>query len=124
MEIIKIKELKSILEDISAKKIFSNSSIEIIEIDLMPDESIPCHVNEKTTLFNIIDGKAILIIDDKKIYHCKHYIKKETKCWDLPEGHEIHKFARNEGFDYVNNFFDYFKEYYKGKIIHWTNFKY
>jgi len=71
MKIVKIKELKSTLEDISAKKIFSSESIEIIEINLMPDESIPCHVNEKTTLFNIIAGKAILTIDNEK-----HYIEK------------------------------------------------
>jgi len=68
MEIIKIKELKSILENISAKKVFSNKSVEIIEIDLMPNESIPCHVNEKTALFNIIAGKAILTVDDEKNY--------------------------------------------------------
>ena len=68
MEIIKIKELKSILENISAKKVFSNKSVEIIEIDLMPNESIPCHVNEKIALFNIIAGKAILTVDDEKNY--------------------------------------------------------
>ena len=71
MEIIKIKELKSILLKISARKIFSNESIEIIEINLLPKEIIPSHVNEKTALFNIIDGMGILTVSNKK-----HYIEK------------------------------------------------
>lgn len=71
MEIIKIKELKSILENISAKKIFSNESVEIIEITLMPEKSIPSHVNNKTALFNIIAGKGTLSVENEK-----HYIEK------------------------------------------------
>lgn len=32
--------------------------------------------------------------------------------------------AHNDGFDDVSQFFEYFSDSYKGKIIHWTNFKY
>jgi len=68
MEIIKIQELKSILENISAKKIFSNEIIEIIEIDLMPKEVIEMHKNDKTALFNIIAGKGIVTVENEKYY--------------------------------------------------------
>ena len=32
--------------------------------------------------------------------------------------------AKKDGFDNLFDFFDYFKKSFKGKIIHWTNFKY
>lgn len=32
--------------------------------------------------------------------------------------------SRNDGFDYVAQFLDYFKEDFVGKIIHWTNLRY
>jgi len=71
MKIIKINELESILENISAKKIFSNKNIEIIEISLLSGENIPKHKNAVTALFNVIDGKGSVIIEDKK-----HYVEK------------------------------------------------
>ncbi len=37
---------------------------------------------------------------------------------------EIEKLAKNDGFDTVEDFFTYFKEDFKGKIIHWTDLKY
>ncbi len=66
MEVIKINELESILENISAKKIFSNNIIEIIEISLLAGEYIPKHKNDVTALFNIIEGKGSVIIENKK----------------------------------------------------------
>ncbi len=68
MEIIKTNELESILETISAKKIFSNKNIEIIEILLLSGEKISIHKNDVTALFNIIEGKGFVIIDSKKYY--------------------------------------------------------
>ena len=68
MEIIKINELKSILKNISAKKIFSNKNIEIIEISLLSGEKISKHKNDVTALFNVIDGKGSVIIENKKYY--------------------------------------------------------
>jgi len=32
--------------------------------------------------------------------------------------------AQNDGFDIIEDFFAYFKEDFKGKIIHWTDLKY
>lgn len=32
--------------------------------------------------------------------------------------------AKNDGFDSINEFFEWFSEDFKGKIIHWTNYKY
>lgn len=36
----------------------------------------------------------------------------------------VEKIADNDGFDSVNDFFDWFPEDFKGKIIHWTDLKY
>lgn len=32
--------------------------------------------------------------------------------------------AKNDGFETINQFFEWFKEDFEGKIIHWTNVKY
>ena len=37
---------------------------------------------------------------------------------------EIEKLSKNDGFDSVKDFFDYFNKNFKGKIIHWTNCRY
>jgi hypothetical protein len=34
------------------------------------------------------------------------------------------KLAQNDGFDTIEDFFDYFNEDFTGKIIHWTDLKY
>lgn len=36
----------------------------------------------------------------------------------------ILQLAQNDGFDTIEDFFAYFNEDFKGKIIHWTNLKY
>lgn len=38
--------------------------------------------------------------------------------------HRIEKLALNDGFESVADFFNYFKEDFTGKIIHWTKLKY
>lgn len=43
--------------------------------------------------------------------------------WQLPTPHII-ELAENDGFDNVHDFLDYFNEDFKGKIIHWTDYKY
>lgn len=53
--------------------------------------------------FNYLD----LIVDDR-----------------LLEINEVEKLAQNDGFDTIEDFFDYFDKYFKGKIIHWTDYKY
>ena len=37
---------------------------------------------------------------------------------------DIISIAQNDGFDNVQDFFAYFNEDFKGKLIHWTNLKY
>lgn len=37
---------------------------------------------------------------------------------------EVQALAINDGFQSVEEFTEYFKEDFKGKLIHWTNFKY
>lgn len=37
---------------------------------------------------------------------------------------DLEKLAINDGFESVEDFFDYFNEDFKGKIIHWTDLKY
>jgi hypothetical protein len=37
---------------------------------------------------------------------------------------EMIRLARNDGFDSVEDFFSFFPEDFKGKIIHWTDLRY
>jgi len=37
---------------------------------------------------------------------------------------EIEKLAINDGFDDINDFFEWFNGDFTGQIIHWTNFRY
>ena len=37
---------------------------------------------------------------------------------------DVEQLAINDGFDSVEDFFDFFNQSFKGKIIHWTKFKY
>lgn len=63
MKVINIKDLPSILDKISAKKVYSDTNIEIIQIELLPNEVIPVHKNKDTALFNIIKGAGVVSID-------------------------------------------------------------
>lgn len=45
------------------------------------------------------------------------------------DGYDLHpdkirQLAQNDGFDTIEDFFTYFNEDFKGKIIHWTDLKY
>jgi hypothetical protein len=37
---------------------------------------------------------------------------------------KLEQFAQNDGFDTIEDFFAYFNEDFKGKIIHWTDLRY
>ena len=37
---------------------------------------------------------------------------------------EVEQFIKNDGFEYSYQFWEWFNEPFKGKIIHWTSFKY
>ena len=65
-----------------------------------------------------------------------YYTDRETLIKDLPPKKavvvgnsrlnqiEIEQLAQNDGFDTIEDFFAYFNDDFKGKIIHWTNLKY
>jgi len=40
------------------------------------------------------------------------------------KNHEVWELARNDGFETLAEFFDWFNQDFSGKIIHWTDFKY
>lgn len=59
------------------------------------------------------------------------YIEIDKRCFDtynvmdkISAFKNIEKLAQNDGFDSVEDFLNYFNGDFKGKIIHWTNFKY
>jgi len=58
-----------------------------------------------------------------------HGLKSDKQAFVAVDGKTLHisdikRLAINDGFDSVDDFFAWFKEDFKGKIIHWTNLKY
>jgi quercetin dioxygenase-like cupin family protein len=67
MEIIKLANLKSILENIEAKKLYTDRNIEIINIAIAPSQSIPTHKNDIPALFTITSGKGKLTANGEEV---------------------------------------------------------
>ena len=61
-----------------------------------------------------LDLQPIVFIDKKFFYH--NLISNDTS--------KMFLLAKNDGFDSIPAFFDYFNKNFKGKIIHWTDLKY
>lgn len=61
-----------------------------------------------TNIANVYNNKIYVVLVDGKS------LTKE----------DVKKLALNDGFDSVKNFFHYFNDNFKGKIIHWTDLKY
>lgn len=61
-----------------------------------------------------LDLQPIVFIDKKFFYH--NLISNDTS--------KMFLLAKNDGFDSIPAFFDYFNKDFKGKIIHWTDLKY
>ena len=60
--------------------------------------------------------KAVIIDNDLFYTDCDN---------NLGEGKKrMLELAQNDGFDSMEDFFEYFNEDFKGKIIHWTDLKY
>jgi hypothetical protein len=78
--------------------VVSVQKIEVIEMSWVRDEF--CYQKENGKLFVIKIDNAFL---PKK---------------------QLENLAQNDGFDTVADFFEYFSEDFKGKIIHWTDLKY
>ena len=59
------------------------------------------------------DARSFVRVDGRLIYDVGQTLYSQMK-----------EFSENDGFDCVNDFFEYFDKDYKGKIIHWTDIKY
>ncbi|WP_269222028.1 hypothetical protein [Flavobacterium sp. IMCC34518] len=59
--------------------------------------------------------KAMVFIDDKCFYMQDFSLESNNKMLHL---------AHNDGFDTIEDFFDYFNKDFTGKIIHWTDLRY
>jgi hypothetical protein len=59
--------------------------------------------------------KTMVFIDDVCFY---------MQNLSLEGNHKMLHLAQNDGFDTIQDFFAYFNEDFKGKIIHWTELKY
>ena len=59
------------------------------------------------------DARPFVRVDGRLIYDVGQTLWSQMK-----------EFAENDGFDCVNDFFEYFDKDFTGKIIHWTDLKY
>lgn len=59
--------------------------------------------------------RSVVLIDDVEFFDTVM----GQKGWD-----DMKKFAQNDGFNSVDDFFKYFNSNFVGKIIHWTSFSY
>jgi hypothetical protein len=62
----------------------------------------------------------------KKEYEPFYWWKNVTICVDdvYLSCEQCIELAQNDGFDTIEDFFNYFNKNYKGKIIHWTDLRY
>lgn len=78
----------------------------------------------------VIECTGVQIIEIEYIDYYKEgvyeYIREVTIDGRLLSNIEVEVLAQNDGFKNADEFFSYFSnyEYFKGKIIHWTNKKY
>lgn len=69
-------------------------------------------------------GQIVVIIDDVVFGEAYHH-GLNGSFGDLYEWSVcLDELAQNDGFDSVEDFFEWFSEDYEGKIIHWTDFRY
>lgn len=59
------------------------------------------------------DARPFVKVDGRLIYDVGQILWSQMK-----------EFAKNDGFESVNIFFEYFDKDFKGKLIHWTDLKY
>jgi hypothetical protein len=62
-----------------------------------------------------IAKKAMVFIDDVCFY---------MQDLSAEGNHKMLHLAQNDGFDTIEDFFKYFSENFKGKVIHWTDLRY
>lgn len=78
-------------------------------------------------MFRFAPTIAVLSVQDFEITWSRvnnsegYAIKIDKKYLDA---NQIYELAHNDGFDTVDDFFEYFNENFQGKIIHWTDKRY
>ena len=65
-------------------------------------------------------GMAEVLIGDEWFGSVFHHGLDDIYEWNI----DLETLAKNDGFESVDDFFQYFNEDFNGKIIHWTNLKY
>lgn len=65
------------------------------------------------------DRTCTILIDD--LFYGDAYLLND---YVVTSSYNIESFAHNDGFDTIEDFFNYFKNDFKGKLIHWTPLKY
>jgi len=68
--------------------------------------------------YELFDKKMVRVFIDNRSFAC---VKFDSTM--IVTG-EMLLFAQNDGFDTIEDFFAYFNEDFKGKIIHWTDLRY
>lgn len=84
----------------------------VLEVHAIQSFEIKYEVKEYSTM-------ASIYIDEVKIGQVLL-----INCKVCTSSISVYHLAVNDGFDSINEFLEYFSEDFKGKIIHWTNFKY
>ncbi len=73
------------------------------------------------------DGDPGVFFGDSHESEMPFYFKdwdEKTKDFVTYGENQMLKMANNDGFDSIDDFFAYFNQDFRGKIIHWTNLKY
>jgi hypothetical protein len=68
--------------------------------------------------FELFDKKMARVFIDNKSFACVKFSDEMIITGDMLQ------LAQNDGFDTIEDFFAYFNEDFKGKIIHWTDLRY
>ena len=117
------------------EKILKSEKIHTIRQDMYnrwkADNLIHFVINNRTPerfqFAPIIKCKSVQSIKIRYIYDARTdaftipYVSIDEK---ILSNEEVKKLALNDGFESVKDFFKYFKYDFKGKLIHWTDFKY
>lgn len=66
----------------------------------------------------------VIYTNSNSDYPCVKIDGKLLYIWIKPDLKVLETLAKNDGFNSVEDFFNYFDRDFSGKIIHWTNLKY
>jgi hypothetical protein len=81
---------------------------------------LPVVSTQKVSIFWATKYMVIVEVDDKYIGNAIWDRSFLGMSCDL----KVRELSKNDGFDTIEDFFAYFKEDFRGKIIHWTDLRY